>query len=60
MAYFHICPQCGSHLDPGESCDCKNDTERRPQPFSIERARDSPTARIHYTTIKEPNKRSRS
>lgn len=22
MGYYRICPQCGSHLDPGESCDC--------------------------------------
>lgn len=22
MAYFKICPHCGSHLDPGEICDC--------------------------------------
>lgn len=25
MAYFRICPTCGSHLDPGETCtDCRN------------------------------------
>lgn len=22
MGYYRICPHCGSHLDPGESCDC--------------------------------------
>lgn len=25
MAYFNICPKCGSHLDPGERCDCTED-----------------------------------
>ena len=23
MSYFHTCPRCGAHLDPGEVCDCK-------------------------------------
>ena len=23
MAYYHICPDCGAALDPGETCDCK-------------------------------------
>lgn len=23
MPYFNTCPHCGSNLDPGESCDCK-------------------------------------
>ena len=22
MSYFKVCPHCGAHLDPGESCDC--------------------------------------
>ena len=22
MSYYHVCPLCGAHLDPGESCDC--------------------------------------
>ena len=21
--YYEICPNCGSNLDPGEKCDCK-------------------------------------
>ena len=23
MSYFRVCPYCGSHLDPGEICDCR-------------------------------------
>lgn len=23
MAYYKTCPECGSALDPGEICDCK-------------------------------------
>lgn len=22
MGIYKICPRCGAHLDPGESCDC--------------------------------------
>ena len=22
--YYHICDDCGAHLDPGETCDCKS------------------------------------
>lgn len=22
MAIYKICPHCGAHLDPGETCDC--------------------------------------
>ncbi len=29
MAYYDVCPNCGSHLDPGEKCDCKEETERK-------------------------------
>lgn len=25
MGYYRTCPQCGSHLDPGESCDCQKE-----------------------------------
>ena len=24
MAYYHVCPNCGSNLDPGEHCNCQN------------------------------------
>ncbi len=24
MRYYHICPECGAALDPGEYCDCKS------------------------------------
>lgn len=23
--YYHICPDCGANLDPGEKCDCKKE-----------------------------------
>lgn len=23
MAYYNVCPDCGSNLDPGEKCECK-------------------------------------
>lgn len=27
MAYYRICPRCGSRLDPGERCDCEEETK---------------------------------
>lgn len=27
MAYYHVCPNCGCNLDPGETCDCKREPE---------------------------------
>jgi hypothetical protein len=27
MSYFHTCPDCGAHLDPGETCDCQLNNE---------------------------------
>ena len=29
MAYYNTCPDCGAHLDPGESCDCKDRIEEK-------------------------------
>ena len=28
MAYYNVCPDCGSNLDPGERCDCKIRSEQ--------------------------------
>ena len=28
MAFYSICPKCGAHLDPGESCDCDEMAEK--------------------------------
>ncbi len=25
MSYYRTCLHCGSHLDPGEKCDCKRE-----------------------------------
>lgn len=25
MAYYNVCPNCGSNLDPGEKCDCQKE-----------------------------------
>lgn len=29
--YFHTCPCCGANLDPGERCDCEDETEQDAQ-----------------------------
>lgn len=28
MPYYHTCPSCGAALDPGESCDCQEETSK--------------------------------
>jgi hypothetical protein len=27
MPYYWTCPNCGANLDPGEKCDCENETK---------------------------------
>jgi hypothetical protein len=27
--YYHICPKCGAHLDPGERCDCSDEIHKK-------------------------------
>lgn len=34
MAYYNVCPNCGSHLNPGERCTCSEETERQQDYFS--------------------------
>lgn len=29
--YYHTCPRCGAHLDPGERCDCEDETHQETQ-----------------------------
>lgn len=49
MSYYRVCPNCGSHLDPGERCDCKTSERlsyhRQPIPW----ARDSPCPAFRTT-----------
>ena len=26
MSYYKTCPNCGAHLDPGEHCECQENT----------------------------------
>lgn len=48
MPYYHTCPDCGSNLDPGERCDCREQIGRLP-----ERA---PCSRLH--DAKQDNKKA--
>ena len=33
MAYFNTCQWCGSNLDPGERCECRNEEIVKKQRF---------------------------
>ncbi len=33
MAYYRVCPNCGSNLDPDERCDCQDEKEERQEFF---------------------------
>lgn len=50
MSYYRVCPDCGSHLDPGERCDCKTFEKPSNHRQLIQWARDSPPAPrlLHY------------
>ena len=51
MSYYRVCPDCGSHLDPGERCDCKTFEKPSNHRQLIRWARDSPLAPAFCTTI---------
>lgn len=36
MAYYRVCPDCGSNLDPGEICDCKIQRMKQPEEAAAE------------------------
>lgn len=46
MSYYRVCPDCGSHLDPGERCDCKTSEKPSNHRQLIRWARDSPPLRL--------------
>ena len=37
MPYYNICPLCGSHLDPGERCDCQDKGQERERQEAAEK-----------------------
>lgn len=44
MRYFKICPRCGAHLDPGESCDCRRERNYEPGGQGRDSRREHPIA----------------
>ncbi len=34
MAYYNVCPDCGSNLDPGEKCTCSAEKPKQQDFFS--------------------------
>lgn len=45
--YYKTCPRCGSHLDPGERCDCQ-DQRQRSDPRPADRSQ-----MIHKTVFQD-------
>lgn len=29
MSYYNVCTRCGAHLDPGEKCDCREESSHK-------------------------------
>lgn len=47
--YYHVCPSCVSHLDPGERCDCTNiKKETNPMP------RERPLPKVSIDSLSIP------
>ena len=44
MPYWKECPRCGSHLDPGEVCDCGDQEKTAKRP----RASEAKAVRLKY------------
>jgi len=60
MSYYKTCPECGSHLDPGERCDCRSektatDAANIDGGGKIEQVTKQTTIRPHNTTGGERN-----
>lgn len=53
--YYHICPLCGSYLDPGERCsDCQDKKEAAPSAANAESGKadlelSDPRSASHFT-----------
>lgn len=39
MSYYRTCPHCGSNLDPGEVCDCRDKEKTAPSAANTEDGR---------------------
>ncbi len=47
--YFRVCPDCGSHLDAGEICECRRETKDKTQAVSIAERERSKIIRAYCT-----------
>ena len=52
--YFHICPRCGSHLDPGERCDCETQRQKAENGY-IKKIREEPDGQLRFDISKRQN-----
>ena len=64
MAFFRICPGCGSNLDPGETCDCsKWDKSEHHQAeaagLGLTVYKHDPDCRMRYEAARETTDRKR-
>ncbi len=48
---YRVCPDCGSNLDPGERCDCKEHAELEPSKSSAELAARPATVDKHEPAL---------
>ena len=50
MAFYRVCPLCGSSLDPGESCDCQDKEEAAPDATNIQSGKGESEVTSHAIT----------
>lgn len=47
VAYYHTCPRCGAHLDPGEICDdCRDYHQKEKAAFASDQEAQMPPYHI--------------
>lgn len=48
MEFYRTCSRCGSHLDPGEHCDCGQEEKRMRERFAQKVRVDSKTGQLSF------------
>lgn len=56
MSYYRSCRYCGANLDPGERCDCQEETETAVSATNTDSGRVEKDLRNHFSTSNDNGK----